>query len=147
ALHPARTLEVGCDVHQASLAVATVAPDQGAAVISLGTLGPRPGASAQRLRPLQAPRQPRGFVSAAGPGAAALARSQRQEGAGGWVVAPSGLPHKSGARVTTDRRDARPLAWRLRSGARPPVSGPAVDEAARRDRRRARAEPRRALQA
>src|SRR5262245_21228837 len=64
-----------------------------------------------------------------------------------WVVAPAFIPTKAGDRVKTDRRDARPLARLLRSGALPPVSVPAVDDAASRDLRRARAETLRELKA
>jgi hypothetical protein len=63
------------------------------------------------------------------------------------VVAPSLRPPKAGARVTTDRRDAMPLARRARAGARPAGAVPPVADAARRDRPRGRAEPRSALQA
>jgi transposase len=37
----ARRLDVGLDVHQASSAVASVAQDHGAEVVSLGTIGTR----------------------------------------------------------------------------------------------------------
>jgi transposase len=57
------------------------------------------------------------------------------------------MPTKTGDRVKPDRRDARPRARRMRAGARPPVSVPAVADDAIRDLRRARAETRRALQA
>src|SRR5262249_5866475 len=52
-----------------------------------------------------------------------------------------------GDRGTTDRRDARQLARRMRSGDLTPVSGPAVDAAASRALRRARDETLRDLQA
>ena len=57
------------------------------------------------------------------------------------------IPQKAGHRVTTDRRDAVHLARLLRSGALPPVYGPAVEAEALRARRRARAEARRELTA
>ncbi len=56
------------------------------------------------------------------------------------VVAPSLMPKKSGDRVTTDRRDALPLARLMRAGDLTPVSVPAVDDAAIRDLSRAREE-------
>ena len=46
-----------------------------AAVIALGTLGPRPGDLAQRLRPLQSQRTQRVFVYEAGPCGAWRSRS------------------------------------------------------------------------
>jgi transposase len=57
------------------------------------------------------------------------------------------VPQKAGDRVTTDRRDAMPLARLLRSGNLPPVSVPAVDAAAIRDLGRAREATLRDLQA
>ena len=57
------------------------------------------------------------------------------------------MPNKAGDRVTTDRRDARQLARRMRSGDLTPVSGPAGDEEAMRALSRARADTRRELHA
>lgn len=48
------------------------------------------------------------------------------------------MPNKAGDRVKTDRRDAIPLARLMRSGDLPPVSVPAVDDAALRVLSRAR---------
>jgi transposase len=55
-----------------------------------------------------------------------------------WVVAPAFIPKKAGDRVTTDRRDARQLARRMRSGDLTPVDVPQVDDEASRELRRAR---------
>jgi len=57
-------------------------------------------------------------------------------------VAPSGIPQKAGERVKTDRRDAVPLARRLRSGALTPGYMPSGEDEALRDLVRARADPR-----
>ena len=57
------------------------------------------------------------------------------------------MPTRAGDRVTTDRRDARPLARLLRSGDLTPVSVPAVDDDAIRDLSRAREETLRDLKA
>jgi len=54
------------------------------------------------------------------------------------VVAPAFIPKKAGARVKTDRRDARQLARLMRSGDLPPVYVPALDDEAIRDLSRAR---------
>jgi transposase len=54
------------------------------------------------------------------------------------VVAPSLIPQKAGDRVKTDRRDAGQLARLARSGDLTPVYAPTVDDAAIRDRTRAR---------
>jgi hypothetical protein len=64
---PSHTLYVGMDGHQESLAVASVAPDHGAEVVSLGTIGTRQCESEKLLRHLQSQGQPRGGVYKAGP--------------------------------------------------------------------------------
>ena len=56
------------------------------------------------------------------------------------MVAPSLMPTKPGDRVTTDRRDAVPLACLARSGDRTVVSVPKGEEEAMRELTRARAE-------
>jgi transposase len=133
-----RTLSVGMDGHQESIAVASGGQDHGAAVLSLGTVGTRPCALATLLRPLQSQRTQRVFVDEAGPCGSWLSRSLMTKGDVCWVVAPSLMPTKAGARGKPDRRDARHLARLRRSGDRTPVSVPAVDEAALRDLSRAR---------
>ncbi|HSX78032.1 MAG TPA: transposase [Candidatus Saccharimonadia bacterium] len=142
-----RTLSVGMDVHQASMAVAYVAQDHGAAVVSRGTIGTRQGDSEKLLRHLQAKGPQRVFVSEAGPCGSWLSRSLTHNGCVGWVIAPSLMPNKPGDRVTTDRRDARPWARLRRSGDLPPVDVPAVDDKAIRALSRARAETLRDRQA
>jgi hypothetical protein len=129
------------------MAVADVAPDHGAEGPSLGASGTRPCASEPRRRKRPSTAQHLVFVSAAGPCGAWLSRSRTKKGDAGWVVAPALRPTKAGDRVHTNRRDARPLARLMRSGALTPVAGPTVAAAASRDLRRARAEPLRALQA
>jgi hypothetical protein len=129
------------------MAVASVAPAPGAAVIALGPSGTRPCDSDKLLRPLRSQSKPRVFVYEAGPCGSWLARALTQHGSTGWGGAPSWRPKKTGARGTTARRDARPRARLMRSGALTPVSVPAVDDAAMRARRRARDDPLRALQA
>ena len=146
-MHQSRTLCVGLDVPTDSLAVAYVAKDHDAAVIALGTCGTRQGDIAPLVRQRQSKATQRVFVDAAGPWGAWRARSLTTKADGGGVVAPSLMPTKAGDRVTTDRRDARQLARLRRSGDLPPVYGPAVDEAAMRALRRARAETLRDLQA
>jgi transposase len=140
------TLDIGWEVYTDAMAVASIAPEHGAEGISLGASGTRPCAIAQRLRtrPSQAP--PRIVVDAAGPCGAWLSRYVTKQGEDGWVVAPARGPTPAGARVKTDRRDARPRARLARAGALPGVSGPTVDDAALRDRTRAREETRSALQ-
>jgi transposase len=52
------------------------------------------------------------------------------------------MPTKAGDRVTTDRRDAVPLARLARAGERPAVAVPTVDDDAMRALTRARADAR-----
>jgi transposase len=142
-----RTLSVGMDGQQASIAVASVAQDHGAEVVSLGTVGTRPCDIDKLLRQLQSKSPPLVLVDEAGPCGDWLSRSLMNTGDGCWGVAPSLMPTKAGDRVKTDRRDARHLARLMRSGDLPPVSVPAVDDAAIRALSRAREETLRDLQA
>jgi transposase len=139
-MRPSRTLDVGLEVHQASSAVAYVAPDHGAEVTDLGTLGTRQADMDHLGRTRQSTAQPLVVVDAAGPCGYGLSRYLRHKGDHCWVVASSLLPNKAGDRVTTDRRDAVPRARLLRSGDRTPVDVPTVDEEASRDLTRAREE-------
>jgi|GraSoiStandDraft_50_1057286.scaffolds.fasta_scaffold145851_1 transposase len=146
-MSPSRTLSVGMDVPQDTIAVASGAKEHDAAVVSRGPFGPRQCDIDTLIWQRQSQANHRVCVSAAGPCGEWLERSLTQQAAGGWVVAPSWMPPRAGDRGTTARRDARPLARRRRAGALTPVSGPAVDAAALRALRRARAETRRDLQA
>ena len=116
-----RTLYVGMDVHKESIAVAYVAQDYGAEVISLGTVGTRQCDIDKLIRQLQSKSKPLVFVYEAGPCGDWLYRSLTTKGHGCWVVAPAVIPKKSGARVKTDRRDALQLARLMRSGDLTPV--------------------------
>jgi transposase len=142
-----RTLSVGMAVPKDSIAVAYMAQDHGAAVVALGTVGPRPCDIDKLSRQLPSKSPQLGLVYAAGPGGYWLYRDLRKKGYGCWGVAPALMPKKAGARVQTDRRDAMPRARLMRSGALPPGYVPAVDDAASRDLRRAREETLRALKA
>lgn len=146
-MQQSRTLYVGMDGHKASIAVASVAQDHGAEVISLGTVGTRQCDIDKLLRHLQSKSPQLVFVYKAGPCGYWLSRSLRKQGYVCWVVAPALIPKKAGDRGKTDRRDARQLARLMRSGDLPPVYVPAVDDEASRDLRRAREETLRALQA
>lgn len=128
------------DVHKDTMAVASVAPEPGADVTSLGTIGTRQCAMDPRIRTRQSQAQPLLFLSEAGPCGSWLSRSLQKKDDDCWVVAPSLMPTQAGDRVTTARRDALQLARLARSGDRTPVSVPTGDDAAIRDRTRARAE-------
>jgi transposase len=135
------------DVHTESMAVAYVAKDHDAEVISLGTFGPRQCDIDTLIRTLQSKAKHLVLVSEAGPCGDWLYRYLTTKAYGCWVVAPSVIPQKPGARVQTDRRDAMPLARLMRSGDLTPVSVPALDAAAIRDLSRAREETLRDLTA
>jgi transposase len=135
------------DVHKESIAVAYIAQEFHAEVVSLGTIGTRQCDIDKLIRKLQSKNAPLVFVYEAGPCGYWLSRYRTTKGHGCWVVAPSLIPKKPGDRVKTDRRDAMPLARLMRSGDLTPVSVPAVDDEAIRDLRRARQDTLRALQA
>jgi transposase len=101
----------------------------------------------QRLRTLTSTATPRGFVYAAGPCGYWRSRDLSRKHLRGWVVAPALVPQQAGDRVKTDRRDATQRARLLRSGAVTAVYVPTVEDAAIRDRARARAEASRERQA
>jgi transposase len=132
-----RTLYVGMDVHKESIAVAYVAQNHGAEVVSLGTIGTRQCDIDKLLRQLRSQSTQLVFVDEAGPGGSWLYRYLLKQGYVCGVVAPSLIPKKAGDRVKTDRRDAMQLARLMRSGDLTLVSVPAVDDEAIRDLRRA----------
>ena len=114
------TLYVGMDVHKESIAVAYVAQAHGAEVISLGTIGTRQCDIDKLIRQLRSKSKQLVFVYEASPCGYWLYRYLTKKGYVGWGVAPSLLPKQSGDRVKTDRRDAMPLARRMRAGDLPP---------------------------
>src|SRR5215468_2948412 len=141
------TLFIGMDVHKDSIAVAYVAQDHHAEVVSIGNIGTRQCDIDKLVRPLQSKSKQLVFVYEAGPCGYWLYRYLTKKDYVCWVVAPSWIPKKTGARVKTDRRDAMQLARLMRSGDLTPVYVPAVDDEAIRDLSRAREETLRDLQA
>jgi len=141
------TLYVGLDVHKESIAVAYVAQEYGAEVVSLGTIGTRQCDIDKLIRQLQSKSKQLVFVYEAGPCGYWLYRYLTKKGYTCWVVAPSLIPKKTGDRVKTDRRDAMQLARLMRSGDLTPVYVPAVDDEAIRDLSRAREDTLRDLKA
>src|SRR5499426_4287699 len=134
------TLYVGLDVHKDSIAVAYVAKDHEANVISFGTIGTRHADIDRLTRQLQSKAKRLVFVYEAGPCGYWLYRYLHKKGYDCWVVAPSLIPKKAGDRVKTDRRDAMQLARLARSGDLTAVYVPQVEDEAMRDLTRARAE-------
>ena len=129
------------------MAVADVAKAHDAEVVYLGPIGTRPCGLDPLSRQRQANSQPLVVVDEAGPYGSGLARDLTKTGDVCWVIAPSLMPQQAGDRVNPDRREAIQLARLLRSGALPPVDGPAVADEASRDLSRAREDVLRDLKA
>ena len=87
-MHQSRTLSIGLDVHKESIAVAYVAKEDHAEVVSLGNIGTRPCDIDQLLRKMQSQSKHRVFIYEAGP-------------CGDWLyrhlTKSSGLSHPSAA--------------------------------------------------
>jgi transposase len=132
------TLFVGLDVHKETIAVAYVAEEREAEVVSLGTIGTRQCDIDKLIRKLQAKGKTLHFVYEAGPCGYWLYRYLTKKNLKCWVVAPSQIPKKAGDRIKTDRRDAMQLARLLRSGDLTPIYVPGVEDEAIRDLVRAR---------
>ena len=132
------TLYIGMAVHKESIAVAYVAQEHHAEVISLGAIGTRQCDIDQLIRKMQSKSKQLVFVYEAGPCGYWLYRYLTQKGHICWVVAPSLIPKKPGDRVKTNRRDAIKLARLMRSGDLTPVHVPKVEDEAIRDLCRAR---------
>src|SRR5215472_1136957 len=147
AMSQSSTLYVGMDVHKESIAIAYVAQEHGAEVVSLGTIGTRQCDIDKLIRRLQSKSTPLVFVYEAGPCGYWLYRYLTKKGFTCWVVAPSLIPQKAADRVKTDRRDAVQLARLRRSGDLTPVYVPRVEDEAIRDLSRAREDTIRDLKA
>ena len=97
-MHQSSTLYVGMDVHKESIAVAYVAKDHDAEVISLGTFGTRQCDIDTLIRKLQSKAKHLVFVYEAGPCGYWLYRYLAKKDYVCWVVAPSLIPKKAGDR-------------------------------------------------
>jgi transposase len=126
------------DVHKDSIAVAYIANDHHAEVVSLGNIGTRQCDIDHLIRRLQSTSPHLVFVYEAGPCGYGLYRSLTHKGQVCAVVAPSLIPKKPGDRVKPNRRDAIKLARLMRSGDLTPVYVPKVADEAIRDLCRAR---------
>jgi transposase len=142
-----KTLFVGLDVHNESIAVAYAPDDRGADVVALGTIGTRQCDIDKLIRQLQGKNAALVFAYEAGPCGYWLYRYLTRKGLRCQVVAPSLIPRKAGERVKTDRRDAMTLARLLRSGDLSSIDVPAVEDEAIRDLSRGREDTLRDLQA
>jgi transposase len=102
-MHQSSTLYIGMDVHQDSIAVASVAQDHGAEVTYLGAIGTRQCDIDQLVRKMPSKATQLIFVYEAGPCGYWLSRDLTNKGYDCWVVAPSLIAHQPGDRVKTDR--------------------------------------------
>jgi transposase len=130
---------IGLAVHNDAMAVASIAQAPGAAGGARGSRGTRQGDIAPLVRQRPATATQLLCVSAAGPCGSWLSRELLTTGDACGGVAPALLPPQPGARVTTDRRDAGPLARLARAGDLIAVSVPTGAAAAMRALPRARA--------
>ena len=122
-MQPSSTLYVGLDVHKESIAVAYVAEDHGAEVVSLGTIGTRQcDIDSLSVSSIQKPNTLSWSMKPARVGIGSTAISRKKTCLLGRR--PSLIPKKPGDRVKTDRRDAIQLARLMRSGDLTPVYVP-----------------------
>ncbi len=108
------TVFIGLDVHKDSITVACVRADPADAPVDMGTMGTQQYALDRLIKKLSG-RGPLRFVYEAGPCGFWLQRYLRSVGQDCVVAAPSLIPRRPGARIKTDRLDARNLALALRA--------------------------------
>ena len=102
------TLYVGLDVHKASIAVAYVAQDHGAEVVSIGNVGTRQCDIDKLVRQLQSKSKHLVFVYEAGPCGYWLYRYLAKKGQICWVVAPSLILSYRQASLTSPLKSVTP---------------------------------------
>jgi len=142
---PVRTLHVGLDVHNDSIAV-SLAPSDSTEVRRYGIIGGTHEHVQRLVKQLQGahPGATLRFCYEAGPRGFPLARLLRGLGHECLVVCPSRVPRAPGDRVKTDRRDADQLARLLRAGELTGIYLPDPADEAIRDLLRSRDQVRRA---
>lgn len=131
------TTFVGLDVHKSSITSAVLVP--GADVAVIDRIFPDEASIKRLVLGLGDPRTV-AVCYEAGPTGYALARLLERMGVVCEVIAPSLIPMAAGARVKTDRRDARRLAELYRVGQLTPVRIPTEPEEAIRDLCRTRSD-------
>jgi transposase len=134
---------VGLDVHKNTISVALLRPGQPQVEWSLAN---ETVAICRLIRKLE--REAEGRLRCcyeAGPTGFVLQRQLTRAGIDCRVIAPSLIPVKPGARIKTDRRDARKLAELLRAGLLTEVKPPTEEEEAVRDLTRSRDDAQRDL--
>ena len=134
---------VGLDVHKNTISVALLRPGQPVLEWSLAN---ETAAICRLIRKLE--REAEGALRCcyeAGPTGFVLQRQLTKAGIDCRVIAPSLIPVKPGARIKTDRRDARKLAELLRAELLTEVKPPTEEEEAVRDLTRSRDDAQRDL--
>ena len=94
-MHQSSTLYVGLDVHKESIAVAYVAKEHHAEVVSIGNIGTRQCDIDKLVRQLQSKSKHLVFVYEAGPCGYWLYRYLTKKGQVCWVIAPLLDPQKA----------------------------------------------------
>ncbi len=128
---------VGLDVHKETIAVAV---SEGGPVGEVRDVGVIPHDVPKLVRKLLSLAPPEDLIAVyeAGPTGFGLCRELQARGIQCMVVAPNRVPRVAGARVKTDRRDARHLAFMLRTNSLSGITIPDEELEALRDLVRAR---------
>jgi transposase len=124
---------VGLDIHKERISIAVAESGRSGAVEYLGEISNDPVAIGKLCDRLERRGNALAFCYEAGPCGYGVHRQLTSLGHRCDVVAPSLIPHKSGDRVKTNRRDATMLARLHRAGELTPVWVPDADHEAMRD--------------
>jgi transposase len=103
-----RSMFVGMDVHKESIDVSLAEEGRDGEVRHFGVINGDLEAVAKMVRALRAPNRRLRSVYEAGPCGFGIHRYLTTEGEDCAVVNPSSMPKRSGDRIKTDRRMARP---------------------------------------
>jgi len=133
-----RTVYVGLDVHADTIAVAIADEGRRGEIRFYGVIDSSSDSVLRMTKRLATAGNSPTFCYDAGPCGYGLHRYLTKLGFECGVIAPSMIPHKSGNRVKTDRRDAEMLARLWRAGELTSIWTPDEEQEAMRDLIRAR---------